>query len=107
MAAVVLPEWLLDARTRSERVFVQGVAEAYVRGISTRQLEGLVEARGLRRCRSSRCRSWIGNWTRQWPSSVTGPLMPARTCMCWADALVVKRHAAGRVVTVACYWWSG
>lgn len=41
------PEWLLDARTRSERAFVQVVAEAYVRGISTRKVEGLVEALGV------------------------------------------------------------
>ena len=41
------PEWLLDARTRSERAFVQVVTEAYVRGISTRKVEGLVEALGV------------------------------------------------------------
>lgn len=28
------PEWLLDARTRSERAFVQVVTEAYVRGLT-------------------------------------------------------------------------
>ena len=41
------PEWLLDARTRSERAFVQVVTEAYVRGISTRRVEGLVEVLGV------------------------------------------------------------
>ena len=40
-------EWLLDARTRSERAFVQVVTEAYVRGVSTRKVEGLVEALGV------------------------------------------------------------
>ena len=34
-------------RTRSERAFVQVVTEAYVRGISTRRVEGLVEALGV------------------------------------------------------------
>ena len=41
------PDWLLDARTRSERAFIQVVAEAYVRGVSTRRVEGLVEALGV------------------------------------------------------------
>ncbi len=40
-------DWLLDARTRSERAFVQVVAEAYVRGVSTRRVEGMVEALGI------------------------------------------------------------
>ena len=41
------PEWLLDARTRSERAFIQVVTEAYVRGVSTRRVEGLVETLGV------------------------------------------------------------
>jgi len=41
------PAWLLDARTRAERAFVQCVAEAYVRGVSTRRVEGLVETLGI------------------------------------------------------------
>ena len=41
------PDWLLDARTRSERAFVQVVAEAYVGGVSTRRVEGLVETLGI------------------------------------------------------------
>jgi len=40
-AGSYFPEWLLDARTRSERAFIQVVAEAYVRGVSTRRVEGL------------------------------------------------------------------
>ena len=41
------PDWLLDARTRSERAFIQVVTEAYVRGVSTRRVEGLVETLGV------------------------------------------------------------
>ena len=36
------PEWLLEPRRRAERAFVQVVAECYVRGVSTRRVEGLV-----------------------------------------------------------------
>lgn len=41
------PEWLLDPRRRSERPLVQVVAECYVRGVSTRRVEELVQALGL------------------------------------------------------------
>ncbi len=41
------PDWLLDARTRAERAFIQCVAEAYVRGVSTRRVAGLVETLGI------------------------------------------------------------
>ena len=41
------PDWLLDARTRSERAFVQVVVEAYVPGVSTRRVAGLVETLGV------------------------------------------------------------
>ena len=41
------PSWLLGSRTRAERALVQVVAEAYVRGVSTRRVEGLVEALGI------------------------------------------------------------
>jgi len=41
------PEWLLEPRRRSERVLVQVVTECYVRGVSTRRVDGVVRALGL------------------------------------------------------------
>ena len=41
------PEWLLDPRRRSERAVVQVVTECYVRGVSTRRVDGLVQRLGL------------------------------------------------------------
>lgn len=41
------PDWLLDARTRAERAFIQVVAEAYVKGVSIRRVAGLVETLGI------------------------------------------------------------
>ena len=46
-AGSYFPDWLLDARTRSERAGRQGGAEAYVRGVSTRRVDGLVETLGI------------------------------------------------------------
>jgi len=41
------PEWLLQPRRRSERALMQVVTECYVRGVSTRRVDGLVQNRGL------------------------------------------------------------
>jgi putative transposase len=48
------PEWLLEPRRRAERAFVQVVAECYVRGVSTRRVEGLVAQLGIERISRSR-----------------------------------------------------
>lgn len=53
-AGSYFPDWLLDARRRSERAFIQVVTEAYVRGVSTRRVEGLVEALGVSSLSKSR-----------------------------------------------------
>jgi len=41
------PEWLLKPRRRAERALMQVVTECYVRGVSTRRVDGLVQALGL------------------------------------------------------------
>jgi putative transposase len=48
------PDWLLEPRRRAERAFVQVVAESYVRGVSTRRVEGLVRTLGIERISKSR-----------------------------------------------------
>jgi transposase-like protein len=37
------PDWLIEPRRRAERALVSVVAECYVRGVSTRRVEGLVQ----------------------------------------------------------------
>jgi len=41
------PDWLLEPRRRVERVLVQVATECYVRGVSTRRVDGLVCTLGL------------------------------------------------------------
>src|SRR5437870_8971031 len=41
------PGWLLEPRRRAERALVAVVAECYVRGVSTRRVEGLVRTLGI------------------------------------------------------------
>jgi putative transposase len=95
------PEWLLDARRRSERAFIQVVSEAYVRGVSTRRVEGLVEALGV----ASLSKSQVSEMARDLDEMVdefrNRPLDAGPYTYVWADALTQKVREGGRVVNVA------
>jgi len=101
-AGSYFPEWLLDARTRSERAFVQVVAEAYVRGVSTRRVEGLVEMLGI----ASLSKSQVSELARDLDEMVSGfrdrPLDAGPYTYVWADALTMKVREGGRIVNIAC-----
>ena len=47
------PDWLLQPRRRAERAMVAVVAECYLRGVSTRRVEGLVKTLGIERLSKS------------------------------------------------------
>ncbi len=100
-AGSYFPEWLLDARTRSERAFVQVVAEAYVRGVSTRRVEGLVEALGI----ASLSKSQVSELAKDLDELVDDfrhrPLDAGPYTYVWADALTMKVREGGRIVNVA------
>jgi transposase-like protein len=95
------PEWLLDARTRSERAFIQVVAEAYVRGVSTRRVEGLVETLGI----ASLSKSQVSELAKELDGMVDDfrhrPLDAGPYTYVWADALTIKVREGGRIVNVA------
>jgi len=101
-AGSYFPDWLLDARTRSERAFIQVVAEAYVRGVSTRRVEGLVEALGI----SSLSKSQVSEMAKGLDEMVAGfrnrPLDADPYSYVWADALTMKVREGGRIVNIAC-----
>jgi putative transposase len=96
------PDWLLDARTRSERAFIQVVTEAYVRGVSTRRVEGLVETLGI----SSLSKSQVSEMAKSLDEMVSDfrgrPLDAGPYSYVWADALTMKVREGGRVVNIAC-----
>jgi putative transposase len=48
-AAHRLPDWLLDRRRRAEEALISVVATSYLRGVSTRRVEKLVEQLGITR----------------------------------------------------------
>lgn len=95
------PDWLLDARTRAERAFIQCVAEAYVRGVSTRRVEGLVETLGI----ASLSKSQVSEMARELDELVDDfrnrPLDRGPYTYVWADALFLKVREGGRVAGVA------
>jgi transposase-like protein len=96
------PDWLLDARTRSERAFIQVVAEAYVRGVSTRRVEGLVETLGI----TSLSKSQVSEMAKDLDEMVAEfrgrPLDAGPYSYVWADALSMKVREGGRIVNIAC-----
>ena len=96
------PDWLLDARTRAERAFIQVVAEAYVKGVSTRRVAGLVETLGI----ASLSKSQVSEMAKELDEQVADfrhrPLDAGPYTYLWADALTMKVREGGRVVNVAC-----
>ena len=101
-AGSYFPDWLLDARTRSERAFIQVVSEAYVRGVSTRRVEGLVEALGI----ASLSKSQVSEMAKTLDEMVTDfrnrPPDQGPYTYVWADALSMKFREGGRIVNIAC-----
>ena len=94
------PEWLLDARTRSERAFIQVVTEAYVRGVSTRRVEGLVETLGVTSLSKSQVSEMAKDLDEMAADFRDRPLDAGPYSYVWADALTMK--VRGRIVNIAC-----
>jgi len=96
------PEWLLEPRRRAERAFVQVVAECYVRGVSTRRVEGLVKQMGIERISKSRVSQMAKELDGTVEAFRSRPLDGGPYTYVWLDALTQKVREAGRIVNVAC-----
>ena len=94
------PDWLLQPRRRAERALVQVVAECYVRGVSTRRVEGLVRMLGL----DGMSKSQVSKLAKELDSLVesfrTRPLDRGPYTFVWLDALTQRCREGGRVVNV-------
>ena len=95
------PDWLLEPRRRAERAFVQVVAECYVRGVSTRRVEGLVRQLGIERISKSRVSEMAKELDEAVESFRTRPLDGCPYTYIWLDALTQKVREDGRIVNVA------
>jgi transposase-like protein len=95
------PEWLLEPRRRAEQAFVQVVAECYVRGVSTRRVEGLVRTLGIERISKSRVSQMAAELDEAVAAFRNRPLDAGPYTYVWIDALTQRVREAGRIVNVA------
>lgn len=95
------PEWLLTPRRRAERCLVQVVAECYVRGVSTRRIDGLVKSLGI----DGMSKSQVSELAQELDKAVdefrNRPLDQGPYPYVWLDALTQRVREGGRVVNVA------
>jgi putative transposase len=94
------PDWLLEPRRRSERALVQVVCECYVRGVSTRRVDGLVRTLGL----EGMSKSQVSELAKELDTVVeefrNRPLRSGPYPFMWLDALTQGCREGGRVVNV-------
>jgi putative transposase len=91
---------LLEPRTRGERALVAVVQEAYVGGVSTRRVDGLVKALGLEGISKSQVSRLCATLDEEVERFRMRPLTVAYPYL-WLDATFVKVREAGRVVSQA------
>ncbi len=96
------PDWLLEPRRRAERALVQVVCESYVRGVSTRRVEGLVRQLGIERISKSRVSQMAKELDHQVEAFRSRPLDGGPYTYVWLDALTQKVREGGRIANVAC-----
>jgi len=92
------PDWLLTPRRRAERALFQVVSECYVRGVSTRRVDGLVKAMGVRGISKSQ----VSEMAKELDEMVDGfrdrPLEDGPYHYVWLDAITQRVREGGRVV---------
>jgi putative transposase len=95
------PDWLLEPRRRAEKAVVQVVAEAYLRGVSVRRVESLVQALGIDRLAKSRVAEMAKELDELVAAFRTRPLDGGPYVYLWIDAQTQRCRDGGRVVNLA------
>jgi putative transposase len=95
------PGWLLEPRRRAERAMVAVVAECYVRGVSTRRVEGLVAQLGIESMSKSQVSELAKSLDGEVEAFRSRPLDAGPYTYVALDALTEKVREAGRIVNVA------
>jgi putative transposase len=94
------PDWL-EPRRRAERALVAVVAECYVRGVSTRRVEGLVQTLGIEGISRSQVSELAKSLDGEVAAFRSRPLDGGPYAYVWVDALTQHCREAGRIVNVA------
>ena len=95
------PGWILEPRRRAERALTQVVAECYVRGVSTRRVEGLVQTLGIEHLSKSQVSRMAKELDAEVAAFRNRPLDTGPYTYVWLDAIVQKVREAGRIQNVA------
>ena len=94
------PDWLLAPRRRSERALVAVVTECYVRGVSTRRVDGLVRTLGLEGMGKSQVSELAQELDTMVEEFRNRPLTGGSYPFVWLDAMTQRCREGGRVVNV-------
>lgn len=95
------PEWLFERRRRAERALVAVICECYVRGVSTRRVDGLVKTLGMEGISKSQVSALAKTLDAEVAAFRSRPLDAGPYPYLWLDALAVKARENGRVTSVA------
>jgi transposase-like protein len=95
------PGWLLEPRRRAERALVAVVAECYVRGVSTRRVEGLVHTLGIESLSKSQVSRMAKDLDAEVAAFRSRPLDGGPYTYVSLDAMTQKVREQGRIVNVA------
>ncbi len=95
------PDWLLDPRRRAEKALVAVVAECYVRGVSTRRVDGLVKTLGIESLSKSQVSRMAAELDEMVSEFRNRPLDAGPYTYVWMDALTQKVREGGRIINVA------
>lgn len=95
------PDWLFERRRRAERALVAVICECYVRGVSTRRVDGLVKTLGLEGISKSQVSALAKTLDTEVAAFRSRPLDSGPYPYLWLDAMAVKAREEGRVVGVA------
>ncbi|MBT8336610.1 MAG: IS256 family transposase [Gemmatimonadetes bacterium] len=95
------PDWLLEPRRRSERALIAVVAECYVKGVSTRKVDKVIQQLGIEGIGKSQVSELAKSLDEQVSAFRTRPLEATAYPYVWLDALYVKCREDGRIANVA------
>ncbi len=94
------PDWLLTPRRRAERALVAVVAECYVKGVSTRRVDGLIKTLGIDGISKSQVSELAKSLDEDVAAFRSRPLDAGPYTFVWLDALSLKCREGGRIANV-------
>ncbi len=95
------PDWLLGRRTRAKQALISVVATAYLLGVSTRRVEGLVQTLGINKLSRSQVSEMAKHLDADVQAFRNRPLDAGPYPYLWIDALTVKAREDGRTQNVS------